>query len=58
MSKSGDLGLLPMVVASAVEVECAAVEVVTTVDPEAREEETIPRMAVVAALCLAEEEVA
>ncbi len=58
MSKSGDLGQLPMAVASADEGECVAVEGATTVAQEAKEEEIISRMVVVAASYLAEEGVA
>ena len=58
MSKSGDLGQLPMAVVLADEGECEAVEEVTTVAQEAKEEEIIPKMVVVAASYLAEEGVA
>ncbi len=55
MLKNGDLGQLPMAVALVDEVECAVVEGAMTVDLEAREEETILKMVLVAASCRAEE---
>ena len=57
-SRSGDLGQQLMAAALADVVECAAVVGAMMVAQEAKEEETIPRMVVVVASCLAEEVVA